>query len=106
MGSGRRQVPLVVEAPDDEVMVLHVGELFFVDRVVDEEGVFVAMVVEGGLVGDDQVGVQSDGLAKDVHGVGEACHNAGDDCGGVAGLDGVDGIRQAAVSEWQPGCAR
>ena len=89
MRLGAAEMPLVMEAPDDEVMVVDVGELFLVDGIVDEERVFVAVVVEGGLVGDDQVGVEGDGAAEDVHGVGEACHDAGDDCGGVAGLDGV-----------------
>jgi hypothetical protein len=86
------EMPLVVEAPDDELMVAHVGELFLVDGIVGEERGLVAMVVEGGLVGDDQVGVEGDGLVQDVHAVGEACHNAGDDCGWVAGFDGVHGI--------------
>ncbi len=78
-----------MKAPDDEVMVVDIGELFLVDGVVREEGVLVAVIVKGGLVGDDQIGVQSDGAAEDVRGVGETCHYAGNDCGRVAGLDGV-----------------
>ena len=89
---GPAEVPLVVEAPDDEMMLLNIGELLLVDGVVDEESIFVAMVVEGGLVGDDEIGVKRHGLAKDVHRVGEACHDAGDDCESVAGFDGVNGI--------------
>ena len=91
-GLGLAEVPLVVKAPDDEVVILHVGELLLVNRIVDEERVLVAVVVEGRLVGDDKVCVESDSLAQDVHRIGEACHNAGDDCGRVAGFDGIDRV--------------
>ena len=50
------------------------------------------MVVEGRLVGDDQVGMEGDGTAEDIHVVGEARDNAGDDCGWVTGFDGVDSV--------------
>jgi hypothetical protein len=91
-GFGMAEVPLVVKAPDDEVVVVHVGELLFVDGIVGEERALIAMVVEGGLVGDDQVGVEGNGAAENIHVVSEACHNSGDDCGWVPGFDGVDGV--------------
>jgi len=42
------EVPLVVKAPDDEVVVAHVREFFLVDGIVGEERGLVAMAVKGG----------------------------------------------------------
>ncbi len=82
----------VVQAIDDEVVLLDEVTLALVDGIVLELGDVVAMVIEGGLVGDDEVVAATDGLAEDVKGVEEGGGDAGDGGGGIAGLEGVDGV--------------
>ena len=45
----------VMEAKDHKAVIVDVGQLLFVDRVVLEQICTVAVVIEGGLVPEDEV---------------------------------------------------
>ena len=45
----------VMEAKDHKAVIVDVGQLLFVDRVVLEQICTVAVVIEGGLVREDEV---------------------------------------------------
>ncbi len=89
---GLAQVPGVVKAPDDEVVITNVGELLLLDGIGGERRLIVEMVIEGGLVRDDQVLAAGDCFFED----GVCVHECGDDAGdrrvGIAGLERVDGV--------------
>ena len=71
-------VDLVVQAIDDEVMLLDEGALGLVDGIVGELRGLIAVVIEGGLVADDEVVSATDGFAEDVQAVEEGSGDAGD----------------------------
>ena len=84
----------VVQAIDDEVVLLDKVAFSLVDGIIAELGDVVAMVIEGWLVADDEVVAATDGLAEDVKGIekgGGRCRVTGG-CG-IAAFEGVDGVR-------------
>ena len=83
----------VVQAIDDEVMLLDEGALGKVDGIAAEVSDVVAVVIEGWLVADDEVIAAANGFAQHVEGVEEGGGDAGDGRCGVAGLEGVNRIR-------------
>ena len=88
---GLAHVPGVMEPINDQVVFADVGELLLLDRISGERRLLVEMVVEGGLVRDDEVFAAGYGLFEYRVGI----HERGDDAGhhgvGVAGLERIDG---------------
>jgi hypothetical protein len=62
---GLAHMPCVMEPPDDEVVVADVGEFLLLDRIACERSLIVEMVIESGLVGDDEVFVAGYCLFED-----------------------------------------
>ena len=100
-------VDFIVETVDDKMMLVDVCEFLSVDWIIGKEGGIVAMVVESGLVADDQVVTTAHCFAKDIHGIekggGDACYRRGR----VAGLERIDSVGRGrwsvAMLDAQPG---
>ncbi len=91
IGLARRAMPVVVKAPDHEVVLLDVGELSLEHRVVAQPGGFVEVVIEGRLVGDDEVRLAGGRPLQHIHGRREGGGDPGDRGVGIARLERIDG---------------
>jgi hypothetical protein len=90
-------VPVIVEAPDHQAMVVNQLALELVDWVVLEPGRLVEVIVEGWLVHDDEVGTLGDRLFDHRIACQKRCDDAPYRLMRIAGLNGVDGIERGVV---------
>src|SRR5277367_3192430 len=95
---GVAQVPGIVKAPDNEMVLFDIREFLRLHGIVAEDGHVIGMVVKGGLMSDDQVFVVGDCSLENLVCVEESGGDAGDDSVGVASFDRV------YCSGWR-GCA-
>jgi hypothetical protein len=92
-GIGRGLVDLVMQAIHHHVVLLNEGSLLLIDRVIGEEGGVVAVIVKRRLMRDHQVQPTAVRFLEHVHGVEKGGRDAGHWGRGIAGLEGIDGVR-------------
>ena len=84
---------MVVEPPDDEVLLANEALLGLVGRVLFEGRGLILVVVEGRLVGDDEVPAGLRGALQHAEGGHAGRGDARDRGLGIAGLERVHGFR-------------
>jgi hypothetical protein len=81
-----------VKAPDDQVMFTNVSELLRKDGIGGERRLIIEVVIEGRLVGNDEVLTRGDGLFQDGVSIHKGSDNARNHGSRVASLQRIDGV--------------
>ncbi len=86
-------MPVIVEAPNDHAVLLNESALLRPNRIVlRHSGRRVAMIVEGGLMRDDQIQALGRSALEHIHGGHHGDGDSGNWRIGIAGFEGIDRV--------------
>ena len=90
----RQAVQIIMKTPDDYPALLNQSAFGLVAGMMAEPVGCVTMIVEGRLMGDDEIGTQLHRLLDYLTGCQKGDDDAGDVLCGIAQLDRINGVRK------------